>query len=417
LIAPYRVQSSVSLSIFREFLSALEGNAINITDTNLTELDRLCKEFHFSELAVKLSKFRPSMSFKEGESEDANARGRIAVLEEKVQHWEDEIAILQDKVTQLSTDFWRLVGEVSALRSASAGIQTLWEEVSALKTHIGQKLNDPIVEQLSMNFRELRTEDLIQKAEIAAMSLTVTPSQNQPPSPSPAVSLPITSTPSQKQALPPSPTASQSVPNQPPPPSPAPSRPSPQPPVPSFDSRIISDLPEIFAEFRKNQISLLWRGSRDGFEAQEFHRRCDGHANTLTVILDTEGNIFGGFTPVEWESLVWNGTYFININTFKADDSLKSFVFTLKNPHNFPERRFALKAEKKDRAILCNSEYGPAFGGDGGVIVYGNCNANTDNCTLLGPTYINDTGLNNDIVFTGSLEFRVTEIEVFEITV
>jgi hypothetical protein len=57
LVSPYRVQSSVSLSIFREFISALEGNAINITDTNFTELQRLCKEFGFSELAPKLSKF------------------------------------------------------------------------------------------------------------------------------------------------------------------------------------------------------------------------------------------------------------------------------------------------------------------------------------------------------------------------
>jgi hypothetical protein len=43
------------------------------------------------------------------------------------------IAILQNKVTHLSTDFGCLVGEVSALRSAAAGIQTLSEEVSALK--------------------------------------------------------------------------------------------------------------------------------------------------------------------------------------------------------------------------------------------------------------------------------------------
>jgi hypothetical protein len=47
---------------------------------------------------------------------------------------------------------------------------------------------------------------------------------------------------------------------------------------------------------------------------------------------------FGGFTPVEWE----------NDCTFKADASLKSFLFTLKNSHNVPARRFALKAEKKD---------------------------------------------------------------------
>jgi hypothetical protein len=71
------------------------------------------------------------------------------------------------------------------------------------------------------------------------------------------------------------------------------------PEAPPLDSQIISGFPEIFAEFRGKRVNILWRGSRDGFKAQEFHRRCDAHANTLTVILDTEGNIFGGFTPLE----------------------------------------------------------------------------------------------------------------------
>jgi hypothetical protein len=58
------------------------------------------------------------MDFKEPEAEDADPRGRIAFLEEKLNQHDHDIAILQDKVTQLSTDFERLVGEVSALRSA-----------------------------------------------------------------------------------------------------------------------------------------------------------------------------------------------------------------------------------------------------------------------------------------------------------
>jgi hypothetical protein len=160
LASPYRIESSVSLSTFREFLSALEGNAINITDTNVTELHRLCNEFGFTELAAKLSEFRPSMDFKEPEAEDADARGRIAALEENANQHDRDIAMLQDKVTQLSTDFEHLVGEVSALQSA-------------------------------------------------AISPTVTPSQNQTSPPSPLTSQSITSTPSQKKAVAPSPTASQ----------------------------------------------------------------------------------------------------------------------------------------------------------------------------------------------------------------
>jgi hypothetical protein len=41
----WHVQSSVILSIFREFISELEGKAVKITNTNLTGLQRLCKEF------------------------------------------------------------------------------------------------------------------------------------------------------------------------------------------------------------------------------------------------------------------------------------------------------------------------------------------------------------------------------------
>jgi hypothetical protein len=173
-----------------------------------------------------------------------------------------------------------------------------------------------------------------------------------------------------------------------------------------LNSFIISDFPKIFAQFRRRRFLLLWRGSRDGFGASEFHRRCDGHANTLTLILDTKGNVFGGFTPVEWESQT-------SFPYYKADDSLTSFLFTLKNPHNIPARRFALKAKKKHRAIWSDSGWGPDLCG---IHVSDNCNANTDSCTCLGASYTNDTELGENAFFTGSEKFKVKEIEVFEIT-
>jgi hypothetical protein len=61
---------------------------------------------------------------------------------------------------------------------------------------------------------------------------------------------------------------------------------------------------------------LLWRGSRDGFGAEDFHGRCDGHANTLALILDTGENVSGGFTPLQWES---------RYGKWKCDESVKSF--------------------------------------------------------------------------------------------
>jgi hypothetical protein len=50
--SPYRVQSPVSLSIFREFVKELQGNPIKITETKLKGLQRFCDEF-----SAKLSKF------------------------------------------------------------------------------------------------------------------------------------------------------------------------------------------------------------------------------------------------------------------------------------------------------------------------------------------------------------------------
>jgi hypothetical protein len=138
--------------------------------------------------------------------------------------------------------------------------------------------------------------------------------------------------------------------------------------------------------------------------------------------LDTDGSVFGGFTPVEWESREWNGEYGREDNCRKADRSLTSFLFTLKNPHNIPARRFALKFQTRDRALVCESLVGPCFGHD--IFISDNCNQvkprlqedSFNSFTWFGCSYTNDTGLDEKRVFTGSREFQVKEIEVFEIT-
>jgi hypothetical protein len=263
------------------------------------------------------------------------------------------IAILKDKFAQLLADIGRLAG----------GMRALSDEISAQKTQI-------TAEALSAEFAELRREVSALKTKVGAIAA---PPAAPAPTPTPVTV-------------------------------PAPGR---------FDSLIISDFPAIFAEFRGKSFKLLWRVSRDGFGTSQFHGRCDCHANTLTVILDTEGNIFGGFTPVEWESRQWNGKNGDEDNCKKADDSGKSFLFTLKNPHGIAPRRFALIPAEKKQAIICYSECGPRFCD---MFVSDNCNTNSGSFTSLGAAYANDTGLDDETVFTGSENFQVKEIEVFEIT-
>jgi hypothetical protein len=137
-----------------------------------------------------------------------------------------------------------------------------------------------------------------------------------------------------------------------------------------FDSVIISEIPELFTDFGGKHISLLWRDDRDCFGAKDFRDRCDGHSPTLTLIEDTSGNIFGGFTPVAWDS---SGSH-------KGDQNLTTFLFTLTNPHNLPPPKFALKAEQKDEVLASGASRGRWFHGPA-IGITNNSNANTDDCT------------------------------------
>jgi hypothetical protein len=170
---------------------------------------------------------------------------------------------------------------------------------------------------------------------------------------------------------------------------------------------IVSMFPAVLDDFRWKSIKIMWRGSRDGFRATDFHSRCDDHANTLTLILDTHGNIFGGFTLVQWESP--------SSSRIKGDYSLRSFLFTLKNPHGIPARRFPLKFGEHHNAIDCDRRFGPIFGVD--VYVFDQCNMNADNhADFFGDSYANDNELEGMTVFACLGGFTVKEIEVFEVT-
>jgi hypothetical protein len=75
----------------------------------------------------------------------------------------------------------------------------------------------------------------------------------------------------------------------------------------------------------KDKWSLLYRGSRDGFEPNEFHSRCDGKSPTLTIYKAKESSyIFGGYTTGVWHQL----------DEFISDSN--AFLFSLTNKDNEP---------------------------------------------------------------------------------
>lgn len=45
---------------------------------------------------------------------------------------------------------------------------------------------------------------------------------------------------------------------------------------------------------------LLYRGSRDGWNPDDFHKYCDRNGPTVVLIQTTKGRVCGGFTKVSW---------------------------------------------------------------------------------------------------------------------
>jgi hypothetical protein len=438
--SPYIVRSHVSQSDFGTFVSALEGSSVPLTKDNMGGLSLLCEEFQFGELSECLSQFRDSDDFKEdGTTEGENDRILIPspeikdlspLFDDAFKFTADDaifecnvaqaIALSSAVSEQLSVDACArtfILKDIVAVNSVQCLLDGSAVSIVRSQADLGRQLGSLGLElklaeadridltsfDLSMLSAEaldeilagasfsIDSEDallgrllslgdeycpLLSRIEIRFLSATSLAilAEHFPLLPE-CVCCGILD--HLLHVFPPS----------------------------GWNSAIIPDFPPLFEDFKEKRFTLLWRGSRDRFRARDFHSRCDGHANTLTVILDTNGNIFGGFTPVEWDSEHPLG---------KPDPSLKSFLFTLKNPHNFPDRRFALKATKKDQAIYCWSDWGPHFGD---ISVVDNCNESTLNHTSkFGICYTNDTGLDRQTFLTGSGNFQVKEIEVFEIT-
>ena len=116
-------------------------------------------------------------------------------------------------------------------------------------------------------------------------------------------------------------------------------------PVPLIDSKIVGEnekhqkkLQEWYLPEGK-KMKLLYRGTRDGFKASDFHGHCDGkEGGTLTIIKTTKGNVFGGFTNVPWTSQ--NGVY--------REDGNAS-LFSLSGPCG--TEKYPIKQEGKGKAV------------------------------------------------------------------
>ena len=50
------------------------------------------------------------------------------------------------------------------------------------------------------------------------------------------------------------------------------------------------------------KVERVFKASKHQFKASEFHAKCDGLKNTMTLIETEFGKIVGGYTSFEWTS-------------------------------------------------------------------------------------------------------------------
>jgi hypothetical protein len=150
------------------------------------------------------------------------------------------------------------------------------------------------------------------------------------------------------------------------------------------------------------KFALLWAGTRDGFQAETFHAKCDNKGPTLTVIQSGERQLFGGFTAVPWTSP--------ETDTPVHDPS--AFIFSLTH---------STKCAKQlnNNSIVHAKNAGPIFGynEEYGYDIQVVTNSNKDNNIFNGAsTFEIPPGFDVSTFLAGGNDYTVHEIEVYAVS-
>ena len=176
-------------------------------------------------------------------------------------------------------------------------------------------------------------------------------------------------------------------------------------------SNILYDIPKkkefinkLLKWTNSKSLELLYRGTRDGTQPENFHNLCDNKGPTITLFKNEKGNIFGGYASISWKN---NGGY---------QSAPDSFIFTLTNIHNTEPIKFTSKNDKRE--VNHFSNFGPWFGNGRDIGIDSDFNKNKM-YTSFPYTYI-DISEKGRSIFTGDFDnstqyFKIIEVEVFKI--
>ena len=156
-------------------------------------------------------------------------------------------------------------------------------------------------------------------------------------------------------------------------------------------------------------FNLIFRASRNGYRAEDFHQKCDGKKNTIVVVQARNRKRFGGFTIVVVQAR--NGKRFGGFTEAKWDKSNgyktgnHGFLFSL-------DKREIYCNKNNNYDIYCYSDKGPTFGGGHDLFIDDNCNKNNENYDNSSHSYDTDGQKN---ALAGTKYFYVEDYEVYQL--
>ena len=149
---------------------------------------------------------------------------------------------------------------------------------------------------------------------------------------------------------------------------------------------------------------LLYRATRDGFSAKEFHSKCDNRENTVTIIKNNLNFVFGGYTAATWNSAV----------NFISDP--KTFIFSLRrNGISYCDKYMIKSPEFAIRGQLTN---GPVFGKNKNIFIKDGSDILGGNQAFLDSSFDCPKDIENSKTFlAGKADtWNTNEIEVYQLT-
>lgn len=147
--------------------------------------------------------------------------------------------------------------------------------------------------------------------------------------------------------------------------------------------------------------SLRYRATRDGFQSQDFHDKCDGVAPTVTIVRTSNGEIFGGYTDVYWDPTDLSKTEEIEDDKFK-----RTFLFSFKRGQKFE------RVSKGLISIVRDLSLGPTFGA--GDLSLGSKGELKEGVCQLGNAF-ESGGDKSNVCLAGEKTFKIQEVEVFAV--